>query len=550
MHRRRLSAINKLTLEAIGVGFLLIFLLECFYIITTRGISPVLVSLDIFLSVLVMLGIAFYYMAQRARMERTLRESEEKLRGFIESSTDAFTLWDSKLNLIEANEASLKFHPSGTKMENLIGKNMLDIMPDLKKTETYDRYLEVIKTGRPFFINDVITHPEFGNMHLAVKTFKVGDGLGVITIDVTELKKVEESMNLLSAAVKTSIDAISVTSIGNGKLIFCNDAFLKQWRVEGDFHDLHYTDCFDDNSGILKKSVQSTIKGGWTGEMTAKAMNGQTFPVLVTSSPVLDGNGKTFGLLNIFKDITERKKAEENLCNTLKELEARNKELDEYVYMMSHDLKTPLLNIQGFASLMKKKHGDELDEKTKHYIDTVISGARYLDTLLNDILALSRAGLSKLKSERIELLETVHLSLKSLQTSIAEKGAEVLFPNELPVVYYDPTGLREVFINLLSNALEYSKQGGKPIIEISWNENMNENVILVKDNGIGIEEKYLDKIFQPFERLSSDENGTGLGLSITKKIVERHGGRIWAESKSGEGSAFYFTIPKVTKEVK
>jgi len=294
---------------------------------------------------------------------------------------------------------------------------------------------------------------------------------------------------------------------------------------------------------LLAKNIEGKPTG--PDEFTLNRKDGKKVDVEIRTFPV-----KIKGLdlvLGIAHDITERKKMEDELRNTLGELEKRNKELDNFVFAVSHDLKAPLVTIQGFANLLIMKHGDKLNETAVHYIDIIISGVKDLNMLVTDLLALSRAKRTKWKVKNVNLSDVIKSSLKSLHAIVTEKEAKVSIPKELPTVSYDPTQLNEVFTNLLVNAIKYSKPNQKPNIEIEWGENKNENIISVKDNGKGIEEKYLDRIFEPFERIAQDQKGTGIGLSIVKNIVERHGGRIWVESKFGEGSTFYFTIPKEVK---
>lgn len=150
-------------------------------------------------------------------------------------------------------------------------------------------------------------------------------------------KSKEYMMNLLSTGIKTSFDAISVASPVDKKLIFCNDAFLKKWKIRGDYHNLQYIDCFDTDPDVLKKAAQATMKGGWSGELRAKTMDGKTFPVIVTSSPVVDKDGKTIGLLSIFKDITDRKKVEEELKGSEERLRVLFECAPDGIYLM--DLK-------------------------------------------------------------------------------------------------------------------------------------------------------------------------------------------------------------------
>ena len=260
----------------------------------------------------------------------------------------------------------------------------------------------------------------------------------------------------------------------------------------------------------------------------------------------LEERGKKLDALNeqLEQENAERRKAQEALKDALKDLKAKNVELDNYTYMTSHDLKAPLVTIQGFAGLLKKKYGKELSEGAMHYVDIIISGAEDLSHLVTDLLALSRAGRGKGEVESVAFAKAVQSSLRSLQGMIDEKEVDVSVPDDLPVMPYNPTQLKEVFTNLLSNAIKYSKPGKKSKIEVGWKENAEDNLIWVKDNGIGIDERHKDKIFEAFERITKDQKGTGIGLSIVKKIIELHGGRVWVESKFGEGSKFNFTVPK------
>jgi PAS domain S-box-containing protein len=277
-------------------------------------------------------------------------------------------------------------------------------------------------------------------------------------------------------------------------------------------------------------------------EVPVKRKDGKIFYADINSSPIIL-DGKRF-LMEIFRDVTKRKEIEEELHKTLKELETKSKELDDYVRMISHDLRTPLVTIQGFTSLLKNKYGNELNEEARHYLERISAGAENMKALATDILEFSKVGREDIVMEDVALKTLVSSGIESLRDSIENKGAKVMVPRKLPTVHCDSEQMKVVFTNLLDNALKYASPDRSPRIEISWEATAEEAIIWVKDNGLGIEEKHWTMIFKPFERVEKDEKGTGIGLSIVKRIIERHDGRIWVESRFGEGSTFYFTIPK------
>jgi len=474
------------------------------------------------------------YVGGRKMVERLVQENEKRYRNLIEQSADGIIIVDQSGKVRFVNPAA-------------------EFIFDRKADELLDKIFGfTVMAGEVTEIDLIRRIGSTTTVEMrVVETEWEGEVAHLLSIrDITERKKMEKALRESEEKYRNLFEKAEVgmyqSRLDGSAILACNQKLADIFGISKE--ELMAEPTFIRWANPEKRAEmveQLQEMGSLTDYEVAVITKSGEIKNVQISMKLYPEQGFLEGTV---LDITDRKKTEEKLHHTLKELEARNKELDEYVYMMSHDLRTPLLNIQGFASLLKKKHGDELSETTRHYIDTVISGAKYLDTLLNDVLTLSRAGLSKLKLERIELLSAIQSCLHSLQTSIVEKKAEVLVPNKLPAVDYDPTCLKEVLTSILSNALQYSKKDRKPKIELRWEENRNENIISIKDNGVGINKKYLEKVFRAFERLSTDENGTGLGLSITKKIIERHGGRIWAKSKFGEGSTFYFTIPKVTKE--
>lgn len=244
------------------------------------------------------------------------------------------------------------------------------------------------------------------------------------------------------------------------------------------------------------------------------------------------------------ENITEKKKSEQKIKETLEELKISNQELEQFAYVASHDLQEPLRMISSFTSLLKKNYHDTIDEKGKMYIDYATDGAFRMQNLINDLLDFSRISTRGEKSKLCNCNEILDNILANLQQTINETKT-VINNKKLPNVYADQIQLGRVFQNLISNAIKFRDEK-LPTINISCEEKDNEHVFCVADNGIGIDPKYKEKIFVIFQRLNNraEYPGTGIGLAICKRIVNRHKGRIWVESEINQGSKFYFTIPK------
>ncbi|WP_159473921.1 PAS domain-containing protein [Dyadobacter sp. 3J3] len=258
------------------------------------------------------------------------------------------------------------------------------------------------------------------------------------------------------------------------------------------------------------------------------------------------------GITVYFKNITERKLAEvklkelhQELENNLKILAISNSELEQFAYVASHDLQEPLRMVTSFLTLLEKKYSDSLDEKAKKYIFFAVDGARRMRQIILDLLDFSRVGKSEEKLEEVDLNELIEEIMLLYRKNIEEKHATIKFA-DLPVLNTFKTPLRQIFQNLISNGLKYQPHSRVPQIDISSKETGSHWEFAVRDNGIGINEQYFDKIFIIFQRLhNKDEySGTGMGLAITKKIVENLGGTIWLKSVEGKESTFYFSIAK------
>jgi len=250
-------------------------------------------------------------------------------------------------------------------------------------------------------------------------------------------------------------------------------------------------------------------------------------------------------VLREWEHIRERRRAEKELKRYVKELERANRDLDDFTSTVSHDLRAPLRSIQAFITLLMEDYADVLDETGRGYLERVKEAAERMNRQIEDLLILSRVGRKFVEVETVDLNELLEEIKEDLSARIAERKGEVVVAGKLPIISTQRVWMKELLTNLIDNGLKFNR-AEKPMVEVSCEEREKAYLFKVRDNGIGIEEKHLDSIFKVFERLhpASEYEGTGAGLAICKKIVEELGGTIWVESKPGEGSTFFFSIPR------
>ena len=249
------------------------------------------------------------------------------------------------------------------------------------------------------------------------------------------------------------------------------------------------------------------------------------------------------GILVIATDITERKRAEEQREHYAAELERSNRELQQFAYVASHDLQEPLRMVASYLQLLERRYKGQLDTDADEFIGYAVDGASRMQTLLHDLLAYSRVGTHGKAFEPTDCQAILNQTLMNLKVAIEESSAQVTC-DDLPTVIVDGTQLGQVFQNLIGNAIKF-RRNKRPEVHVGAVQRDGDWTFSVRDNGIGIDSKYAERIFLIFQRLHDREmySGTGVGLAICKKIMERHGGRIWMESEPGAGSTFYFTLP-------
>lgn len=245
-----------------------------------------------------------------------------------------------------------------------------------------------------------------------------------------------------------------------------------------------------------------------------------------------------------FFDITARKEAMLKLEKALQELQLSNRDIEQYAYITSHDLKEPIRMVYSYTQLLQKKFNNKLDESANKYLNFIQEGASRLHMLINDLVNYTQLGIKERNFRYVDMNDIMASVLNNLKDKIENNKADIKF-SKLPQITADPSQIKQLLINLLDNAIKFRKER-KPIIEINSHENENEWFFTIKDNGIGFKQEHSERIFSVFQRLNNREDyiGNGVGLALCKRIIGHHNGRIWAESEPGKGTIFYFTIPK------
>ena len=296
----------------------------------------------------------------------------------------------------------------------------------------------------------------------------------------------------------------------------------------------------DEASDILGRMKRGEIS---TYDAVRRRKDGRNIAVSVTISPIFDTLGNLVGASKVARDFTERKRAEDELARRDEELARSNAELQQFAYVASHDLQEPLRMVASFTQLLAERYQSKLGSEADEFIGYAVDGARRMQVLVNDLLEYSHVGTRAREFAAVDCEKTLKTVLANLRKSLEETGGQVTH-DPLPPVRGDHTQLGQVFQNLVANALKF-RGSEPPHVHISAEQIEGEWRFSVRDNGIGIDLRYAERIFLLFQRLHTraEYSGTGMGLAITKKIVERHGGRIWVESELGKGSTFYFSLP-------
>ncbi len=383
----------------------------------------------------------------------------------------------------------------------------------------------------------------------------------------SELREQREWLQVTLSSLRDAVIAADL----KGRINFMNPAAesLTGWPMtqaanrplEEVFQTIEKAPNDIEESPSSKAGVSGILSAGISDEVTLVSRDGIKRVIDYSCAPILSSNGEATGTVMVFRDITERKQAQQlilDLTSTLEsrviertaQLEAANNELESFSYSVSHDLRAPLRHINGFADLLERNGSSALDEKGRRHLKIISDSARQMGRLIDDLLSFSRMGRTEMHQTVINFEQLVN-EVKSELEREAE-GREIVWKIEsLPTVYGDPSMLRLVLINLCSNAVKYTRGRVQATIEIGTLASPeDETIFFIRDNGAGFDMKYVDKLFGVFQRLHRvDEfEGTGIGLANVRRTIHRHGGRVWAESPDEGGATFYFSLPNIRKE--
>ncbi len=492
------------------------------------------------------------------RAEQALKESERRYRELTDLLDEAVFEMDLRGKFTYANRKGLS--SLGINEQDLErGLTVFDIIAprDLELAKNrLARTLERQDTGAVEFLivrKDGTTFPALTHGSAIVRDDEVVGIRGVV-FDISDLKKAEHALRESEQRFRTLL-----TSLHEGIWVLDKDdrtTFVNPRMAEMlgtteeemigksvyEFNDEEWKKITAAKMERRRQGVREQLEG----ELVRR--DGGRVYALLETSPILDDNGNYVGSIAGVQDITERKLGEERLKQTLAELDRSNKELEQFAYVTSHDLREPLRMMTSFAQSLEKRYKGRLDGAADEYIHFIVDGASRMQRLIDDILVYSRVGTRGLPFGPVEMDKVLQEVLLNLKATIDETQARIT-SDPLPVLQGDPTQMQQVLQNLVGNALKFHRDGEPPTVHISAAQQDKDWHFTVKDNGIGMDPELFGRLFVLFQRLHPPDKypGTGVGLAVTKKIVERHGGRIWVESQPGSGSTFHFSLPKTRK---
>jgi PAS domain S-box-containing protein len=489
------------------------------------------------------------------RAEQALRDSERKYRELTDLLDEGVFEMDLSGKFTYANRKGLS--NLGIEENDLNkGLTVFDIIApqDLELAkENLVRAVNQEDTGAVEFLivrKDGTTFPALTHGSAIVRDNDVIGVRGVV-FDISDLKKTEQALRESEERFRTLIKSLHEgiwvldkddrTTFVNPRMAEMLGYAEEEMLGKPVYAFTHSNDEWQKKTADYMERRKTGISEQIESELLRK--DGERVYALLETSPILDEDGNYTGSIAGIQDITERKLAEERLKQTMAELDRSNKELEQFAYVTSHDLREPLRMMTNFSQLLEKRYKGKLDQTADEYINFIVDGAARMQKLIDDILLFSRVTTRALPFEPVEMEKIIQEALENLRASIEEKKARITYEN-LPVVQADPSQMVQVMQNLIGNAIKFHREES-PIIHISADMEGKEWVFSVKDNGIGIDPELFNRLFNLFQRLHPQNKypGTGVGLAVTKKIVERHGGRIWVKSQLGQGSTFYFSIP-------
>ncbi|UJP64344.1 PAS domain S-box protein [Mongoliitalea daihaiensis] len=493
----------------------------------------------------------------------TSKSLELQIREILDSISDAFYAMDKNWNFTYFNKEAENL--LGKKAEDVLGKSVWTLFPAAEHTLIHEIYVNVAESGRAASFEywypgdgkwyEINAYPSQGGVSAYFRDITLRKQVDLQLVKANErFQKVTEATNdtiwdwdIIKGEYYRSNAIEKIFGIGTSKLLNEKDF----WK------DKFHPDDLEELKESLDKSLKDPDCKRWEKEYRIFNSGGEIIYVIDRGVIVRDENNQPIRMVGAMTDISEQKRFEhrllelnESLKKYARVLELTNQELEQFAFVTSHDLQEPLRMIVGFMELLKKKYGNQLDEKANQYIEFAYDGAKKMKGIIMDLLEYSTAGNFTGTTELVNLNEVLKDYQLLRRKIITNKSAELII-SHLPSVQAFKVPLVQTFHSLLDNAIKYSRPGVSPKIEVKVEDMESFLKVTISDNGIGIDQEYFDKIFIIFQRIPTKDHhkGTGIGLAVAKRHVESWGGEIGVTSVLGQGSDFYFTIPKRTNYV-
>jgi PAS domain S-box-containing protein len=494
----------------------------------------------------------------RKTAEKHLAQVEAKYRGLLEAAPDAMVVVNASGEIALLNvQAEKQF---GYRRDELLGQQVKNIIPD----GFAERLVaDGTRTAAEALAQQIGTGIELNGRRKDGSTFPIeimlsplesAEGILVTAAirDITERKRVEDSLRnseerfrLMASGIK---DYANVMLDPDGLVVSWNEGAerIKGYRAEeiiGQPFSRFYPAEDIHNGKPVRELALAAERGSFEDEGWRVRKDGTRFLANVVITALRDQNGRLRGFGKITRDITELKESEQHLGKTMAELKRSNDDLELFAYVASHDLQEPLRMVASYTQLLARRYKGRLDSDADEFIAYAVDGCNRMQELIQDLLSYSRVGANTDAMRQTSCEDALARAVKNLQATI-EASKAIVEHDPLPVIDTDGTRLAQVFQNLIGNAIKY-RGAELPQIHISARQAGREWIFSVRDNGMGIESQYFDRIFVIFQRLHGQKEyqGTGIGLAMCKKILDRLGGRIWVESQVTKGSTFYFALP-------
>lgn len=494
----------------------------------------------------------FRDVTDRRRAELATQESESRLRAITDTAQDAIVMIDENGHITFWNPAAEKMF--GYEASEMLGKNLHNILAPAEFHVQHRECFSAFRTtgsgaamGKNVELAALRKNGERFPIELSLAAKKRGQGWGAVGIvrDITERKRAMEALSQSESMSKALLNAPQnvVAMVDGDFTIFAANEYLSQ-RFAKSADELIGTSLADylpDDVAASRRAYAAQVLETGLPVRFEDENSGAWFDNIFY--PILDSQGNAVKVAIFATNITESKNAQERLRHAMEDLARSNKELEEFAYVASHDLKEPLRMVVSYMQLLERRYKGQLDEKADKFIHYAVDGAMRMQKLISALLDYSRVGRVNGEFESVNCGDLMAQIVSDLSYSISDGNASVTF-GELPTVQAAPVLLGQLLQNLVANGLKYC-QDPAPHVHVQAQRQGAEWVFSVRDNGIGIPPEHHERIFKIFQRLHTKDEfqGTGIGLSVCKKVVEYHKGRIWVESEKGQGATFCFTIP-------